>query len=332
MSTQQWHEFLQTSAEQHPLSEISPSLIDETVICDLAHLGLLELQGADTLTFLQGQVTNDVKQLNGETAHYSGYCNPKGRLLAMFLAFSHQERIHLQLPKDLIAPIAKRLKMFVMRSKVEIQDVSESIIKIGINGAKAIELLGALFSKLPQNDYELVALENGALIKLPGKQPRFEIFTDITHAPAIWSSLSQHTKTVNAAYWELLEIQAGIPEVYPITQEEFVPQMLNLDLLNGINFKKGCYTGQEIVARTHYLGTVKRRTQLAHVDHSATAPNPGDNVLNSNGDIVGKVARCAPSHNGGYDLLAEIRLESVAAGPLNVNGSTLNILQLPYAL
>jgi len=332
MSTQQWHEFLQTSAEQHPLSEISPSFINETVICDLAHLGLLELQGADTFTFLQGQVTNDVKQLNGKTAHYSGYCNPKGRLLALFLAFAHQEHIHLQLPKDLIAPIAKRLKMFVMRSKVEVQDVSDSIIKIGINGAKAIELLSALFSTIPQNDYELVTLENGALIKLPGNQPRFEIFTDISKAPAIWNNLSQHAKTVNAAYWELLEIQAGIPEVYPVTQEEYVPQMLNLDLLNGINFKKGCYTGQEIVARTHYLGTVKRRTQLAHVDHSATPPNPGDNVLNSNGDIVGKVVRCAPSYNGGYDLLAEIRLESVAAGPLNVKDSTLNILELPYAL
>jgi len=332
MSTQQWHQFLQTSAEQHPLSEISPSLINETVICDLSHLGLLQLQGADAFTFLQGQVTNDVKQLNGHLAHYSGYCNPKGRLLALFLAFAHHEHIHLQLPKDLIAPVAKRLKMYVMRSKVEVQDVSESIIKIGVYGARSIELLGSLFPEIPQTDYALTTLEQGALIRLPGSQPRFEIFTDIAHAPAIWNSLSQHTKTVNAAYWELLEIQAGIPEVYPATQEEFVPQMLNLDLLNGINFKKGCYTGQEIVARTHYLGTVKRRSHLAHIENSATPPSPGDNVLNSNGDIVGKIARCAPSCNGGYDLLAEIRLESVEAGALNVNGSTLNILQLPYAL
>lgn len=331
MSTQQWHQFLQTSATQHPLSDISPALINETVICDLSHLGLLQLGGADALTFLQGQVTNDVKQLNGHIAHYSGYCNPKGRLLALFLAFAHKEHIHLQLPKDLVAPIAKRLKMYVMRSKVEVQDVSESIIKIGLNGAKAVELLRPLFSQIPQNDYDLVTLENGALIKLPGNQPRFEIFTDIANAPTIWNSLTQHTKTADAAYWEWLEIQAGIPEVFLQTQEEFVPQMLNLDLLNGINFKKGCYTGQEIVARTHYLGTVKRRTQLAHID-SATRPNAGDDVLNSNGDIVGKVVRCAPSYNGGYDLLAEVRLESVDAGPLNVNGGTLNLEQLPYKI
>jgi len=331
MSTEQWHEFLKTSATQHPLSDISPALINETVICDLSHLGLLQLGGADAAAFLQGQVTNDVKQLNGQIAHYSGYCNPKGRLLALFLAFAHQDHIHLQLPRDLIAPIAKRLKMFVMRSKVEVQDVSESIIKIGLNGAKAIELLSALFSKIPQHDYELVTLENGALIKLPGKQPRFEIFTDISNAPTIWNSLAHHAKTADAAYWELLEIQAGIPEVYAKTQEEFVPQMLNLDLLNGINFKKGCYTGQEIVARTHYLGTVKRRTQLAHID-SDIAPNPGDNILNSNGDAVGKVVRCAPSYSGGYDLLAEARLESVETGLLNVNGNTLNIQELPYKI
>ena len=331
MSTQQWHQFLQTSATQYPLSHISPALINETVICDLSHLGLLQISGADALTFLQGQVTYDVKLLNGQIAHHSGYCNPKGRLLALFLAFAHKDHIHLQLPKELIAPIAKRLKMYVMRSKVEIEDVSESIIKIGLNGAKAIELLNPLFSQIPQNDYELVTLENGALIKLPGNQPRFEIFTDIANAPAIWNSLAQHTKIADAAYWELLEIQAGIPEVYVKTQEEFVPQMLNLDLLNGINFKKGCYTGQEIVARTHYLGTVKRRTQLAHID-CATQPNAGDDVLNSNGDIIGKVVRCAPSFNGGYDLLAEVRLESIEAGQLNVNGSTLNLQQLPYKI
>lgn len=331
MSTQQCHQFLQTSATQHPLCDISPALINETVICDLSHLGLLQLSGADTLTFLQGQVTNDVNQLNGQIAHHSGYCNPKGRLLALFLAFAHHDHIHLQLPKELIASIAKRLKMYVMRSKVEIQDVSESIIKIGLNGAKAIELLSPLFSQIPQTDYELVSLENGAIIKLPGNQPRFEIFTDIANAPAIWNSLALHAKVADAAYWELQEIQAGIPEVYVKTQEEFVPQMLNLDLLNGINFKKGCYTGQEIVARTHYLGTVKRRTQLAHID-SDIAQNPGDDILNSNGDSVGKVVRCAPSYSGGYDLLAEVRLESVEAGPLNVNGSTLNIQELPYKL
>jgi len=329
MSLQQWQQFLQESAKQNPVETISDISINDTVLCDLSHLGLLQIAGADAFTFLQGQVTNDVKQLDGHRAHYSGYCNPKGRLLALFLAFSHQNHAHLQMPKALIESIAKRLKMYVMRSKVEIQDVSESVIKIGINGPKATELLSTLFTAIPQNAYELATLDNGAILKLPGDKPRFEILTDIANAPAIWNALSKQAKTVHAQYWEWLEIQAGIPEVYLKTQEEFVPQMLNLDLLDGINFKKGCYTGQEIVARTHYLGSIKRRTQLAHIN---TQPNVGDDVVNGNQENIGKIVRCAPAPGSGYDVLAEIRLESMDAGQLLVGDSPLNIQPLPYKI
>jgi len=331
MSLQQWHEFLQNFGTQHSFNDISTPVMNETIICDLSHLGLLQIQGADAVTFMQGQVTNDVKQLNGSNAHYTGYCTPKGRLLALFLAFAHHGHIHLQLPKPLVEPITKRLKMYVLRSKVDIQDASESIIKIGLNGSQAPELLSALFSQVPQNDFELVTLDNGALLKLPGSQPRFEIFTDLNQAPAIWNALLKHAKPVSMNVWEWLEVQAGIPDVVISTQEEFVPQMLNLDLIGGINFKKGCYTGQEIVARTHYLGTVKRRTQLAHVD-SANPPVAGDNVTNKSNDVIGKVVRSAKAPNGGYDILAEIRLESVEAEEVYVNNAKLEVKALPYPL
>ncbi|OYY05511.1 MAG: folate-binding protein YgfZ, partial [Mehylophilales bacterium 35-46-6] len=124
MSLQQWQQFLQMSAQQMPISNSADLSEHVHVLCDLSHLGLLQIDGADAVSFLQGQVTNDVKQLDGNTAHYSGYCSPKGRLLALFLAFAHADHLHLQMPKALIEPIAKRLKMFVMRSKVNIQDVS----------------------------------------------------------------------------------------------------------------------------------------------------------------------------------------------------------------
>jgi len=329
MSLQHWQQFLQASAEQTPISNITELSQHDDVICDLSHLGLLKIDGADAVNFLQGQVTNDVKQLDGHTAHYSGYCTPKGRLLALFLAFAHADHLHLQMPKALIEPIAKRLKMYVMRSKVNIQDVSDSIIKFGLSGKDAESLLTAHFPSVPQQAYQLITHANAVLIRLPGATPRYEIFSDAENAPKLWTVLSTKCKTATADYWEWLEIQAGIPEVYPETQEEFVPQMLNLDLLNGINFKKGCYTGQEIVARTHYLGTVKRRTQLAHV---TVMPKLGDNVLNDKQETVGKVVRYAAAPNGGYDLLIEARLESVAAGALNVNNNALEIQPLPYAL
>ncbi|MDO9150782.1 MAG: folate-binding protein YgfZ [Methylotenera sp.] len=331
MSNQQWQQFIQTSVSPKNAGEISPLLDHETMMCDLSHLGLLQIDGADAFNFLQGQVTNDVKLLNGSTAHYTGYCTPKGRMLAIFLAFSHHDHIHLQMPRELIEAVAKRLKMYVMRSKVVIQDVSDSIIKIGVSGPKAAELLNTLFSKVPQNDYELASLENGALLKLPSKHGRFEIFTDINHAQTIWNTLSSLATVADASHWEWLEIHAGIPDVVLATQEEFVPQMLNLDLIGGINFKKGCYTGQEIVARTHYLGSIKRRTYLAHLDHP-TQPNPGDNILNAANEAVGKVVRSAVAPNGGYDLLAEIRCENVNNSQLSTGGYALTIQSLPYTL
>lgn len=347
MHLQQWQQFLQNSTADTVIENnkvISfgdavaerAALMSETVMCDLSHLGLLQLEGADALTFLQGQVTNDIKLLDGHNAHYTAYCNPKGRMLALFLAFTHYDHVHLQMPKELVASIAKRLKMYVMRSKVDITDVSENIIKIGLNGSNAAELLKLLFTEVPQNAYELVSLENGALLRLPGATPRYEIFTDSAQAPLIWNALKLQAKPVGAACWEWLEIQAGIPEITLKTQEEFVPQMLNLDALGAINYKKGCYTGQEIVARTHYLGKVKRRTQLVHISAS-TMPDLGDDITDANKQPIGKVVRCAPAIDGGYEMLVECRLENINSdhatqGNVFWKDSALTIKPLPYPL
>lgn len=337
---QDWYQFLQNSSNAviedskvvsfgNALDELNAT-INSTVICDLSHLGLLELDGADAFTFLQGQVTNDIKQLTGNNAHYTGYCNPKGRMLALFLAFSHHGHLHLQMPKELVESIAKRLRMYVMRSKVVITDVSESIIKMGLSGNDAAGLLNTLFAAVPKQDYELVNSDKGALIKLPGAIPRYEIFTTPTEARTIWDTLKQHAKPVGAASWEWLEINAGIPDVTLKTQEEFVPQMLNLDALNAINYKKGCYTGQEIVARTHYLGKVKRRTQLAHID-TAAVPAVGDDITDGSNQAIGKVVRSAQAINGGFDVLAESRLENIEEG-IYWNNIKLSIRPLPYSL
>ena len=208
-------------------------LCDHPILCDLSHLGLLEISGADAVPFLQGQVTNDVKLLTSQDnlsyAHYSAYCNPKGRMLALFLAFAHYDHLHLQLNRELLEPILKRLKMYVMRSKVEIKDVSDSIIKFGLNGSQAASMLVPIFSKIPSEDYELISLDNGAILKLPSanNDSRFEIFTDATNAPIIWDMLKNNCKIVEKPHWDWLEIQAGIPDVELKTQEQFVPQMLN---------------------------------------------------------------------------------------------------------
>ena len=319
--------------------------INNNILCDLNHLGLLEISGADAVTFLQGQVTNDVKLLTGQdnisVAHYSAYCNSKGRMLALFLAFAHHNNqlghhLHLQLNRALIEPIMKRFKMYVMRSKVEIKDTSDSIIKFGINGSQASSILASSFAKIPMQDYELVSLENAAILKLPSinHHARFQIYTDAENAPLIWNALKANCQLVGKPCWDWLEIQAGIPDVELKTQEQFVPQMLNLDILNGINFKKGCYTGQEIIARTHYLGSVKRRTYLTEINTPLTnlmqTPSAGDKVLDATQTEVGQIVRVAPNASNGYDALIEMRIDAQQTGKIFWNNAPINFKTLPY--
>ena len=303
----------------------------QNVICDLSHLALLEITDDDASSFLQGQVTNDVRLLDGNTAHYTGYCSPKGRLLALFFAFTHQKRIYLQLNTKLLEPISKRLKMYVMRAKVNITNVSDNYVRLGLNGDGIADLLATFFAHIPSQPYEVTNTENATLIRLPSITPRFEIICHTEQAKEIWQSLKKQCKPVGRSCWEWLEIQAGIPDIYLNTQEEFVPQMVNLDLLNAINFKKGCYTGQEIVARTHYLGKVKRRTQLMHLN-TAIPPQASNDVVNQNNEVIGKIVRSAPAPAGGYDVLAEIRLDNIEDADLMVNGVKGDIQQLPYKL
>ena len=315
-------------------NNILRNLSHPNIVCDLSHMGLLEVSGADALTFLQGQVTNDVKLLTMRSnAHLSGYCNPKGRLLALFLAFYHQDHFHLQFSRELLEPIMKRLKMYVMRSKVEIKDVSESIVKFGINGPDAASILATSFTNIPNQDYELTSLENTVILKLPsiGNDARFEVFTGIEHATSIFNMLKERCELVEKPYWDWLEIQTGMPEVVAATQEQFVPQMLNLDILNGINFKKGCYTGQEIVARTHYLGSVKRRTYLAELATKET-PKAGDKVVDATQNEVGQIVRVAANKTNGFDALIEMRIDAALAGNVFWNNITISIKDLPYSL
>jgi folate-binding protein YgfZ len=308
---------------------------NRNIIADLSHLGLLQVGGEDAQAFLQGQVTNDVKLLNGNNSHYAGYCNPKGRLLAIFLTFAHQGHFHLQMNGALKEQMMKRLKMYVLRSKVVIEDMTDTRVRFGIAGTEAAIALKEHFGSVPEEHHQLLDHGIATLLRLPGTTMRYEILARPEHAPDIWLALRQHCEPVGSNGWEWHEIQAGIPDVMPATWEAFVPQMLNLDILGGINFKKGCYTGQEIVARTHYLGKVKRRMHLGRADVTTT-PQPGDKIYGADStEPVGMVVRVAPGPSGGYDLLYEVRLESLEAGParlLAADGPVIEPLTLPYVL
>jgi tRNA-modifying protein YgfZ len=302
------------------------------VLCDLSHWGVIRFSGSDAQNFLQGQFTNDVRKLNPSTSQYGAYCTPKGRMLASFLLCRSADSYLMQLPSALREPIQKRLAGYVLRSKVAICDASEESVRLGLAGAGAPGLVHRVFGSVPQAANDLIEHDLGLVARLAAD--RFEILAAPQAAPALWQALSEVATPAGAACWDWLVIHAGVPVITPATQEQFIPQAVNFDLIGGLNFQKGCYPGQEIIARTHYLGKLKRRMFLAHIA-SGTAPQPGDEVYaaDTSDQAVGTIVNSAPAPDGGYDVLAAVLIESVQAGQVRWKaGPPFKFMPLPYAL
>ena len=299
-----------------------------TVLTDLSHRGVIGFIGEDSQTFLQGQTTNDVR-LASDLAQHNSLCTPKGRMLASFLLWRDDEGYFMQLPAALQVGIQKRLTMYILRSKVKARDASDESVRLGFAGAGAEAVLQSCIGAIPPEVMGVIRHDKGTIIRLGAM--RFEILVTPEQGPALWEELSKQSTPVGSASWEWLEIHAGIPMILPQTQEQFTPQMANFEAIGGVSFNKGCYTGQEIVARTQYLGKVKRRLYLAHLD-SEIAPQPGDELFGSE-PTAGMVVNTQPAPDGGYDLLAVIPTASAETGAVHFktpDGLTLNFLPLPY--
>lgn len=281
-----------------------------TVVADLSSLGLIQVSGPDALTFLQGQLTQDVAKINEERAAYAGYCSSKGRLLAHFLAWKSDDSYFLQLPRELIGPIQKRLKMYVLRSKAVLADVSETSIRFGVAGRDAAALITSVFGTAPLQPMDTARTPTATVIALPDRRYQILVSGD---ASELWQTLTQRAQAVGGPAWRWLRIRAGIPEIYASTQEQFVPQMVNDDLIGAVSFQKGCYTGQEIVARLHYLGKAKRRMVGAHLDTHET-PRPGEAIYGERlpGQAIGMLVDAAAAPQGGWDLLISIPIDENA--------------------
>lgn len=302
-----------------------------TIISDISHLGLLRIEGEDSQSFLQGQFSNDVRDVSHSQAQYSSYCTPKGRMQASFLLWLNDDgNYYLQLPRETLVGLQKKLAMYVMRSKVKITDVSDEYVRFmvaGVEAKKAIEAIlgGDAPSSLRINQgvgFKVISLEEN----------RFEIVASAEQGQTLWTKLATHCKPVGSQCWDWLNIQAGIPVIYNATQEEFIPQMVNFELIGGVNFRKGCYPGQEIVARTQHLGKTKRRMYLAHIAAS-DAPQPGDPLFYAEGDGQARIVDAERSPQGGYDVLAVIPIAAVETGTIHwhsQDGPLLNFLALPY--
>lgn len=317
-----------------PLEDIRRSG-SEPILADLSHFALIRFAGEDAQAFLQGQLSNDVRLLNGRNSQWAAYCTPKGRMLATFLLWQDGTDGYLmQLPVSLAEAIRKRLSMFVLRSKVKISDESDQWVRLGVAGPGAARIVESVLGSVPAAAHDVLATRRGGVLRLPGDC--FEILCAPGQAAELWSALAAHCRPVGSGRWDWHLIRAGIPVVLPATQEEFVPQMANFELVGGVSFKKGCYPGQEIVARTQYLGKLKRRMYLAHLE-ADQAPTPGDPLYSADmqEQASGMVVNAAPAPEGGYDLLAVIQTASVESQPIHwktLDGPVLRLKELPYSI
>jgi folate-binding protein YgfZ len=217
----------------------------------LAHLGVLRFSGPDALSFLQGQVSSDTRRLAENVCLLSSYSSPQGRVLALIYLLPHSSGVAAILPREILLPTLQRMRKFILRAKVQIEDAGEALAVAGVHGDLALRAAGLPVPREAQAYLE----HDGIGVARVRHENRFWVIGD----PRQLAGALPGDTASSSESWRLADIGAGLPQVYAATSEAFVAQMLNLDLLDGISFTKGCYTGQEIIARTQHLGRIKRR-------------------------------------------------------------------------
>lgn len=337
------------STANSPIADFGQSLtvsqLQEGFVAAITDQGLIGLNGDEAAGFLHGQLTNDVEHLDQQQVRLAGYCTPKGRLLASFLMWRNATTIYLQLPRAIQPAIQKRLQMFVLRAKAKLHDAccdEANQVILGLGGKQASAALAAWFPALPATPFSKVDHALGTLLRVADVfgSARYEWLTSAATARDVWPQLAEKLAKGGNDAWQLSEIHAGIPQITAATQEQFVPQMVNFELLGGVNFKKGCYPGQEIVARSQYLGKLKRRTTLVSIADAAAVAGGELYAVTDPEQPCGMVVSAAPNGSGGIDALVEMKLGAIAEGSSAVGavrygsaqGAAVQFLPMPYVL
>jgi hypothetical protein len=301
---------------------------------DLSTLGIIRVSGEDAERFLQGQLTNDVTRVAAGRSQLGGYCTPKGRMIASMRLLPLQGDFVLLLPQERLAAVLQRLSMFVLMSKVTLSDASAELRAIGLSGDCGAALPTA---ETPAEADDTIAAQDGvAIVRLADAAPRYLLVGPGDAVAQRQQQLASVAPAATEQQWRLQDIRAGLPTVFDQTAEAFVPQMLNLQSVNGVSFTKGCYTGQEVVARMQYLGKLKRR--MYRIAIHGECPPPGTDLYSpqsSSGQGGGKIVMSAPTAEGGCEALAVVEVASAGSGEIRVadqNGAVVEFLQLPYAV
>ncbi|TSE35546.1 CAF17-like 4Fe-4S cluster assembly/insertion protein YgfZ [Tepidimonas charontis] len=288
----------------------------------LSDWGVLLAEGPDAAAFLHGQLTNDVLQLDEQHARLAAYCSPKGRMLMSAVVVRLAEGVALCLPRERLAPMLKRLAMFVLRAKVRLHDASALWTLWGVIG----ESVPADLAAAP---WSVWRDEGGAWVRLPpalGRERALRVQAATAPAPSAVS--------LPPGLWPWLEVMSGVVHVCDATAEAFVPQMINYESVGGVNFKKGCYPGQEVVARSQFRGTLKRRGYLAAAEGPVAA---GQEVFHpaDTEQPVGLIAQAAAAPDGSWHAFLSLQTSAADGQPLRAgtpDGVGLRLLPLPYPL
>lgn len=337
MMNNQWQRFL----SQHGASwdeagyqtHFANPPADRPWLSDLSYLGLLSCQGEGAEKFLQGQLTCHLGQITPSQTSLGGLCTPKGALLSLFRINRHDQGYLLGMPADTLASTLQTLNKYIVFFKAKLSDVSAEWVRLGLQGQGADNILLALFDDCPTQDHQQLAIAGGYLIRVPGQQPRFELWLQTEAAIQLWPALMEHASFAASQLWERSEIDAGLPWLPAALMESYIPQMLNLQALGGVNFKKGCYTGQEIVARMQYRGSLKRCLFIAEVN--SQVPLSLGMQIDGERANLGQVVRFVELSPGHYRLLAVLYKEEAESQTLYISGqpqASLTLLPLPYTI
>jgi len=324
--------------EQHPQGSIAV----------LDHYGFLAIEGADTAKFLQGQTTCDLDKVSDECSQLGAFCTPKGRMISSFLIACDPHHHLLRMRLDLVANTVEAISKYIAFSKATQRNASEDYTAIGLSGADTATTLKGLFGTLPEGEGGAINCNGAVVVQLDKSASVFECWIPTEQLPDLWPQLSSAHMLTSAQYWQLAVIRQGLAEVSAATAELFVPQMLNYHLTGAISFSKGCYTGQEVIARMHYKGKLKR--QLYRVALQGEPAQPGDDLYGAVGEqSIGKIVNCIATAQGHSEALAVITLANVEADnvllrrlqtDLDVDDSSseinaitpVKILSLPYTI
>ena len=293
----------------------------------LDHVSVIEIAGEDAHSFLQRQLTVEMNEVTPTQSLLAAYLNPKGRVIATFILMMRQEKYHLVVSNELAETLHNRLRMYVFREKIVISQRPDLIF------AGSRDALGVTDPELLQGPYQTLSAENVTIVRVPGDPPRFGVLakpSDISHLP-------KETNLIDMRSWQTQDIESGIPWINKTTTETLVAQAINLDLTGSVSWKKGCFPGQEIVARMHYRGGVNRRMVQATC-HPDADPNPGDavNCPDLSGNQTGSVVNCTNDENGSDSkLLISVPLKFVGQRNLLLSDSfpvKIRTDGLPYAI